>query len=242
MTTPIYPEDLTGQAESNLVENEFHTLTEVNDDTYRILIPTFAPFYLNNLSVEHIDTMGVVTPLNEVVDYYPCLSYMAATRSTGKLVYGGLYINSRLVEGTIRIRKYQTIGGPWCADVEYVYQRLVESVYNKRSVWWDNITNVQEIFPPTEHEHSIPGLNGFEQLLERLQAIEAAILNGNIETAARLTIHMNDQDAHSSTKESVGLGKVANLEMATDEEVMNRVEADKYLTLRQVLMLLNTAP
>jgi hypothetical protein len=40
----------------------------------------------------------------------------------------------------------------------------------------------------------------------------------------------------------VGLGKVANLEMATDEEVMTLQPLEKYITLRQALMLLSLRP
>lgn len=238
MTTPIYPEDLEGNAESNLVTGEFHTLTELNDDTYRILIPTFAPFYLRNLLLEHVDTTGAITPLTEGVDYYPCLQYMGATRSIGKPVYGGMYINSRLVEGSLRLR-YQTVGGKWCADRDYVYERLAESVYNKRSVWWDNITNVQETFPPTDHNHPVSPLDGMERLLAGLQDLQQAVLQTGTSLSAQLQIHMNDEEMHRPSKATVGLGQVSDLPMATDEEVLERQPIEKYVTLRQILLLLN---
>lgn len=241
MTTPVYPLDLTGLAASNLVENELHTLTEINDDTYRILIPTFAPFYLHNLLVEHVDVMGVASPMEEGADYYCSLPYMAATRSTGKPVYGGLCITNRLVEGTIRLR-YQTVGGEWCADVDYVYERLLESVYNRRTTWWDRLTNVQEIFPPTEHPHPVTDIEGHGALLLRLQAIEEAILARPNDIPAMMAAHILDYDLHHQTATSVGLGKVANLEMATDEEVMTLQPLEKYVTLRQALMLLSLRP
>lgn len=238
MTTPIYPEDLTGLAASNLVTGEVHLLTELNDDAYRILIPTFAPFYLHNLLLEHVDEMGVVTPLLETMDYYPCLQYMAATRSTGIPVYGGLQMNNRLTNGSIRLR-YQTVGGQWCADVNYVYNRLLESVYNWRTTWWDSITNVQQLFPPTQHEHPLPGVEGFQLLLEAVQGLEAAIRSNQYDLSQRLTTHINDNSKHFPSPSDIGLGNIVNLPMATDQEVMEHRPLDKYVTLRQILMLMN---
>lgn len=242
MSTPIYPEDLTGLAESNLVTGELHTLTEINDATYRILIPTFAPFYLHNLKLEHIDVLGAASDLHEGSDFYCALPYMAATRSTGKPVYGGLYINTRLVEGTIRLQ-YQTVGGQWCADVGYVYERLLESVYNRRTTWWDKLTNVQEIFPPTDHGHNVGDIEGHISMIAKLEEIRAAIAGRPPnEIPALMAEHILDYDLHHPTKTSLGLGNVANLEMATDQEVMTFQMVDKYVTLRQILMLLGHRP
>ena len=57
-----------------------------------------------------------------------------------------------------------------------------------------------------------------------------------------MAAHILDYDLHHQTATSVGLGKVANLEMATDEEVMTLQPLEKYITLRQALMLLNLRP
>lgn len=237
--TVNYPFDGTGNAESNLVTNELHTLTEVNNTAYRILIPTFAPFYLNNLKVEHIDISGNANPLTEAVDYYPVLPYMAATRSTGQFVYGGIAINNAIVEGTIRLASYQTLGDKWCADAQYVYARLLESVYNKRTVWWDTLSNVQETFPPVAHTHDAMDFNGLQDVLASLSALRAAILQAPNNIPASYAAHLlNKNNVHEVTKDQVGLGDVQNIPLATDQEVAARLPVDKYVTLRQVLYLL----
>ena len=44
-----YDFDPTGSLPANLVVDELHTITEINVNTYNIIIPEFAPFYTNNL-------------------------------------------------------------------------------------------------------------------------------------------------------------------------------------------------
>lgn len=238
MSEISYPFDTTGTASTNLVTGELHTLTEVNSAPYRILIPTFAPFYLNNLQVEHVSILGQATPLNEGVDFYPSLPYMAAQRSTGRAVYGGLAMISDIPQGTIRLR-YQTVGGEWCADRDHVYNMLLTMAYNERLTWWDRITNVQELFPPTEHTNDATDIEGHHALLAKMENIVQAILTRTDNAPASYVAHLLAQgNVHGLTKQDLELEKVSNLPMATDAEVMSREPVDKYITLRQLLMLL----
>lgn len=238
MSEISYPFDTTGTASTNLVTGELHTLTEVNSAPYRILIPTFAPFYLNNLQVEHVSILGEATPLNEGVDFYPSLPYMAAQRSTGRAVYGGLAMISDIPQGTIRLR-YQTVGGEWCADRDYVYNMLLTMAYNERLTWWDRITNVQELFPPTDHTNDATDIEGHEALLAKMESIVQAILTRTDNAPASYIAHLLAQgNVHGLTKSDLELEKVANLPMATDQEVQERQPVEKYITLRQLLMLL----
>lgn len=232
-----YPFDPTGVAPSNLVENEYETLTQINARPYRILVPIYAPFYLTNLQVEHSNA-GTVSLLTEGVDYYACLPYLAAQRSLGKPVYGGLVFNNTVVNGDIRIT-YQTVGDNWCADRDHVYNRLLESVYNRRTTWWDVLTNVQEIFPPVAHKEDLRTLSGIEEFLNGLQKIEQAILSLDLDhLPGAMVAHIADDDLHHATKTSIGLGLVSNLPVASDQEVIALLEEDKYITLRQVVRLL----
>lgn len=237
MTTPTYPFDTTGTAASNLVSGELHTLTEVNSAPYRILIPTCAPFYVNNQLLEHIGADGTVTPLAEGVDFYNVLPYMAAQRSIGRPIYGGMAMISSLPQGTIRIR-YQTLGGTWCADADHVYARLLESVFNQRMTWWDTITNVQDLFPPTEHTNDLGDLTGIPEILAKLEAIRVALLTPRAPDPSLPAHLLASGNVHHLTLSDLGLDQLANLPLATDEEVLTKTPVDKYLTLRQLLLLL----
>ena len=39
-----YDFDPTGSSPANLIVDELHTITEINDNTYNIMMPEFSPF------------------------------------------------------------------------------------------------------------------------------------------------------------------------------------------------------
>lgn len=236
-TQAVYPLDVTGKAASNLVTGELQVLSDVNDETYNILIPTFAPFYLHNLKVEHIDQLGVARELNEYIDFNPSLPYAAGTRMTGEFLYGGLSILNTLPKGHFRLQ-YQTVGDKFCADRDYVYARLLEVVYNRRTALWDTLTNVQELFPPTPHQIPADVIAGHTELLQAMSQLREAILTNPNTVPQSFITHMLDPNPHGVNASTVGLDKVMNYPMATDEECVNRAQVKKYVTLEQIVKYL----
>lgn len=169
-----YALDLTGTLLANKIVDEPHTLTEINSTPYDILIPDFSPFYLDNLVLKHVADNGTVTPLTQGIEYVPCLPYAAATRSIGKPLYGGISINSMPLNGHIQIT-YQTIGGDWTADKSYVLTRLYEMIYNPRTAFWDTITNIQDLFPPINHDQSFDYVFGHQDLIDAVNSLISAV-------------------------------------------------------------------
>lgn len=238
MSEVAYPVDLTGVAESNFIKDEVHTLTEINDATYRFIIPKFAPFYLNNFKLKYDDSNGTIIDLVEHVDYDLCLPYIGATRSIGQVVYGAVTIYNNYVNGVLKI-DYQTVGGKWIADPNYVLKFLAEKAYNPRVVVWDIVTNVQETFPPTDHEHDFSQLKGQDELIAALYKVEEAILNPKGNTNVGLIHILNDDNPHNVTAEQIGLGNVVNIGIATETEVKGRQAVKKLVTLDQVIGLIS---
>ena len=240
-----YPLDITGLSPGNLIPAEIHTLTEINAAPYRILIPVFAPFYLDNFILTHEDSIGTITPLIPDVDYYHCLPYVGASRSIGKMVYGGVSINNGLIEGTLRIT-YQTIGGDWVADAGYVRERLIEYIYNPRTTIWDIVTNKPNQFPPTDHQQASNTIFGQQDLIAAIDRVvdqianqsQAAPSNNSMSAALHPAIRDNP---HVVTKEQIGLGLVENLEVASSAEVAARTSVGKYALLSQVLEITQSA-
>ena len=64
MSEYSYPLDITGVAESNRIVREEQVLTDSNFKGYAYVIPTFAPFYLYDIIVEHINEDGSTTEVN----------------------------------------------------------------------------------------------------------------------------------------------------------------------------------
>lgn len=234
-----YPLDTTGVAPSNFIQGEIHTLTKVNAAPYRILIPDFAPFYLSNLALIHVASNGDRTPLHEGADFYVTLPYVGATRATGKALYGGFAFINEIAQGTIEI-DYQTVGGEFVCDPNYVYERLLSAVYNPRTTWWDAITNIQETFPPIDHDHTLDDLERVDTLFENLENIRQAILQAPTNVPGAYIAHMAARNPHGLTKEDLGCTPAASKEMITDQEILLGEGLDKLLTHRQVLFLLRS--
>jgi hypothetical protein len=219
-----YPLDTTGLNSASLVENEVHTLTEVNANPYRLIVPTYAPFYLDHLEVEHIASNGTITTLVEGVHYNLSLIYLAASRSIGKMLYGSIVINTNFLNGVINLKKYQTLGGSWTADPNYVLSSIAAQVYNPRITAWDNVTNVQAIFPPINHDQNLDYVFGYQDLINALQQITTQIAAGPSSTSGFIQHLITTQ-----SPSHVGLGDVANIATATDVEVSNADVLDKHV-------------
>ena len=101
MTIYKYPLDTTGVSTTNKIQDEEQFLTEANFKDYRYVIPDFSPFYLNNLIVIHVQTDGSKKVLTEGIDFYPALQYVAATRSIGREIWGGISFTNKNIQGTV---------------------------------------------------------------------------------------------------------------------------------------------
>jgi len=230
--------DIYGTDISNKIVDEIHTLTSINDNTYHILIPKFAPFYLENLVVKHIVGAQINTLVHNV-DYYAVLPYVGATRSVGKLLVGGIsIINDAITSGTILVT-YQALGGVWVADSAEVLRVLAERAYNPKTTIWDIITNKPNAFPPTSHDLSLSHVNGYSEIIAAVNRLSDSILNTANETALAINHLTDTNNPHNLTKAKLGLSNVENKHTATDVEVTNRIAADKYITLRQSINLIN---
>lgn len=232
-----YPFDDTGVASTNLVIGELHTLSITSDPIYRTIIPTYAPFYVDNLTVKHIDQSGTARTLIENQDFILVFQYLAATRSIGKPIYGGIHIIDPQLSGNFEI-EYQTIGGDWVGDPNAVLFNLADNGYNPRQVAWDQITNVQDLFPPELHPQNINDVTNYQDLIGAISQITDAIANKPIEANPVVAHETRTDNPHSVTKTQVGLGNVANYPIAADQDVEDELELDRYVTLRQIVQFL----
>ena len=234
--TVIYPFDPTGLAATNLVTDEQHTLTSVNSTTYRLIIPKFAPFHVNNFEMVHITMDGVETPLQEAIDFNFVFLYLGASRSIGTVVYGGITLLNELTDGYIKIKRYQTLGGEWCCDQQYVLSLLADIVFNPRTVPWEKLTNVQQVFPPINHDQAMDWIKGHDDLIQAINGLADTIVNGGQLREQNLSLLIRNM---VMTADQVGLGNVQNLPLATQNEVDNILPVNKYITLSQAIGLVN---
>jgi hypothetical protein len=237
MADATYPFDSTGNASSNLITGEEHTTTPLNYRDFYYIIPTCSPFFTNNLSV----TLTSVIPnrvLIENVDYTLGLPYLAATKSIGLSIYGAIILHNADATSTLSIN-YQTLGGEWIANPQVVRERLAVLAYNPKIVTWDIVTDQPNQFPPINHYQNFDTLYSEEDLINAIGSIAAAIENNpNVQLPQSILHLANFQNPHQTTKDQVGLGDVENLPMASDIEVLALSPVDKYITLKQLVSVL----
>ena len=207
-----YALDTTGINPANLITDELHTVTAVNDRTYHFIVPTFAPFFANTLRLAKVDGQNLI-PLVEGVDWHPSLQFHGASIVTAKPVYGAISFTDLQFAGTVQIEQYQTLGGEYTLDLPTMNQVIGDIVYNPRGLSWEQVTNLQKMFPPIDHPWDFNNLAGTEELIGAIGRIEAAILAG---ATTDLDAHIRDQlNPHRTNKNQVGLSLVENFPPAT---------------------------
>lgn len=234
MPNVTYPLDTTGISPGNLVRNEPHVLTEINDATYRIIIPDFAPFYQDNFSLNYTSNTGVVTPLVKGIDFDFCLPYMDASRAIGKYLFGGITIHNTYIQGFLKVN-YQTLGDKWVADKNYVLEQIVQHNYNPRVVYWDQLSNVQEYFPPTSHAQDYDTIYGQKSVIESVDRLIEAILAGPNPGNQYLAHTLAKGNVHGLTAADLGLEDTPNIPLATLEELQASDPVHKLFSLKQML-------
>lgn len=238
MSGPTYPYDDTAQAPSNLVVAERHVVTEVNAQAYRLIIPAYAPFYLQNFKLVHVNGVGDRATLIEDVDYFPVMMYLGAMYGTGKAVYGGIVLVNEYASGRIEV-DYQCVGGLWACDPNMVRQALIEGNYNPRVVGWDQVTNVQTTFPPLDHGHLLDDMTRITDVMEGLAALTEAIASGASvsELNARFLAWTSLRNPSGLTLADLGVDAADFKEAASDQEVVSMNPVDKFISLKQMIQL-----
>lgn len=234
MPNVTYPLDTTGISPANLVRDEPHVLTEINDATYRIIIPDFAPFYQDNFQLRYSDGAGNISILEKGIDFDFCLPYMDASRAIGKYLFGALTIHNAYVQGYLAV-DYQTLGDKWVADKNYVLEQLVEHNYNPRVVYWDQLTNVQQTFPPTSHAQDYDTIYGQKSVIEAIDKIIAAILAGPSATNDYRSHVLAKGNVHGLTAADLGISEASTLPLATLVELQTLDPVEKLFSLKQML-------
>lgn len=220
--------DFTGVDPAYKITNEQHTLSKNQFRDFYFIVPTFSPFFAENLTILYNDPLkNVIRPLVENIDYYCALPFVGATRAIGKPVYGSIGLNNLSLVGTLSIT-YQTLGGGWSFDENQLVTELAELAYNPRGTTWEVVTGAPNVFPPIPHQWELTDLVGQTEVVKALGDIETAILNNNqnawINHASRL------DNPHHVTTTLLGIPKIGNWGLATDAEMTSGSANDSLVT------------
>lgn len=229
-----YPFDPTGTAVTNRVPEEVHVITQENHRDFYFIIPKFAPFFAEGVSIFFTDVNGNYTPLTEGQDYYFGHHFLAASRAIGKQIYGSISFINKEFKGTMYFT-YQTLGGMWTYDQSYLNQLMTNIISNPRIASWDSIVDLPATFPVIDHEWDLIDMVGMSHVVAGLFGIEEAIRNPEGGSGSQMMDHiLNKENPHAVTKLQVGLGNVKDYDVATQLEAETGTATNKYMTPERV--------
>ena len=183
----LYPEDPTGQAASNKVVDEYHTLTPPSDPLdFHFIIPDATPFFLDSVILTHVQSGRTLV---RGIDWAPGQRFDSASFEL-KNVRGGVYASilffDRTLNGQVRLDEYQTLGGGWTLNENKILEILSAREYDPRTLTYEEVSEKPTVFPPIEHNHSTDDLVGMGEVvaaqLAIAEAIRSKVVNGGDES------------------------------------------------------------
>lgn len=162
-----YEQDLTGASPANRIVREPHPVSEITTQVNDCLVLDFPPYFPKDFLIEVLDENGEYSPLVEKTDFEHRYPWYSLYQETGVLVYGGTKINKKPNMPMLYVT-YQTFGGHFTGNRKAVLENLANYVYNPRICTWDQITNVQETFPPNQHVQDMETLVRWDKVEEQV--------------------------------------------------------------------------
>lgn len=235
MTTP-YQFDPTGTLLANKITGEQHIITAVSGRNYHFVVPTYAPFFSDGLTISYRDIDNNVRFLVEGIDFTFGFQFIAASRSCAKPIYGGISFLNLQLAGVVTL-VYQTVGGEWTIDPVKINEILSDTLRNPRVTSWEHVAGVPALFPVVDHEWNLTDLVGMSDVVAKVDQVAVAIAN---KPAAPVASNFSILP----TKDMLGLGNVQNFSIASDAEAQAGTSITKYMTPRAVRLaiqfLINT--
>ena len=174
----MLPMDLTGKAASNRITREPCLSTDISPKTKNILVPVYTPIYPNDFVLEERDTNGDMKEWELGVDYEFTLPWYSLKQETDIDVYGGVKL-FRNPSSTMLFTTYQAFGGHHSADRRKVLEALANYIWGPRILQFDQITNIQETFPPNRHKQAMEDFTRWDDVV--------VVMNKMIETMGNPT-------------------------------------------------------
>jgi hypothetical protein len=200
-SSTIYPEDPTGALASNLVTGEVRTLSPVASSTtkFRLIIPTYAPFFVGSEVIKLLDLSGTTTTLVSGKDYYPAYVFLSASRACAAPIAGAIvFMNDGLV-GALSYQ-YQTLGGNWTLDTNTLAELVANATVNPITVSWEAITELPDLFPPIDHVWDVEDMVGADDIITAIDAITDALLQSGGQGLAQHEADHNNPHVVTATQ------------------------------------------
>lgn len=226
-----YPIDLTGVLPSNLISNEQQTLTPANGVKHQLLVPIFAPYFGNSLTLQYYSPSGIRVAAVKGVDYVSVMKQAELSDLCAADIYSGILILNPDLRGTMLVT-YQTLGGGFGVDRRSILQTLAVISNANTFIGWNAITGKPVFFPVSDHYLSIEqDTVGLADVVTALESVRTALAPLSESDVTALNTHTTDtSNPHVVTKAQLGLPNVQNFPPASDAEAQLGASAQRYLT------------
>lgn len=232
-----YPLDTSGNATSNLVTGERHTITPAGGNDFLFFVPRSGPYFLESISVVHVQSGNT---LQMGVDWAPGWKFESATDSPPYLnVYGAVVVLNSTYQGAVLEVRYQTLGGQFTLDDTTLTTILANVAIDPRITSWENVTEVPGQFIADPHLHHITATMGYDELVQAIRDFATAYIANMTNAGATLAQHLSANNPHGITASTIGLDHLVNVTKAALADYTAATPNDlKYITpalLKQIL-------
>ena len=216
-----------GTNPANDIKAERKVLSSTQDGTFMFLIPKAAPFYAETLVIKHVASGRTLV---KGVDWEPGYRFELVSKRTYKPVYGAICILDRTLTGTFEYN-YHTLGGEYTLDEQSLLTLLSNALTDPRVTTWEKITDVPWYFTPIQHLFNVVDMVGGKELADAINRVADKILSAAERLYPSINVHIQDKEnPHNTTKAQVGLGNVSNFSLCTEQEALEGVRLDRYIS------------
>ena len=216
-----------GTNPANDIKAERKVLSSTQDGTFMFLIPKAAPFYAETVVIKHVASGRTLV---KGVDWEPGYRFELVSKRTYRPVYGAICILDRTLTGTFEYN-YHTLGGEYTLDEQSLLTLLSNALTDPRVTTWEKITDVPWYFTPIQHLFNVVDMVGGKELADAINRVADKILSAAERLYPSINVHIQDKaNPHNTTKAQVGLGNVSNFSICTEQEALEGVRLDRYIS------------
>lgn len=166
-----YPYDPVGDKAECKVVGERFALSSINN-SYRCIIPDFAPFYRNGLELVSWPS-GL--PLVEGKHYELVMKYTEWREVAANPLFGGIRFMDTDIGGEIELKSYQTVGANFTRGGKELLTMLVNLMLSPATVTWENVINKFDEYPAMAHSQEWHDFINKEAIATSVDKITSAV-------------------------------------------------------------------
>ena len=249
------PFDPTGESATNLILNEVHTLTKQNYRDYHYIVPKFAPFYAESVSLKIVQLDMSERKLDLGIDYHLTHKFITASTSIAKGdICGSITFLDNELSGVLYIEKYQSLGGIWTATDEELLKIVSSAQKNPRITSWESVSGRPVHFPVVNHEYDLINLKGTNELIDAIDRLSLSVIeyiqnsegytNEEINRLLNLKLDKNGTAFNTNKFDNKTMPEhMAEINQLIDAKILNYSNAQPkdYATLQQVARIARRA-